>query len=267
MRYIQSFSTSGDVQTAIDNGSLGKPYVAYVESDGAIDWNTKEKTDYSKKYLTFEIVSGGTLVIEKNDNDLYYSKNDADFIQLTNSYNELPLNEGDIIRFYGNNNTFNNNYNAVFRTKFQTNLHYNVYGNIMSLLYGQNFIGKTSFDYNEVFMYLFFKNKIISAKNLILPATTLTNYCYVGMFQGCSKLIEGPEILATTLATSSCNTMFSDCSKLNHIKCMVTGTNYSNTYNWVSGVQTNSGTFVKKVGVTWPTGNSGIPNNWTVIEE
>ena len=87
------------------------------------------------------------------------------------------------------------------------------------------------------------------------------------MFQGCSKLIEGPEILATTLATSSCNTMFSDCSKLNLIKCMVTGTNYSNTYNWVSGVQTNSGTFVKKVGVAWPTGNSGIPNNWTVIEE
>lgn len=27
-----------------------------------------------------------------------------------------------------------------------------------------------------------------------------------------------------------------------------------------------TGTFVKKAGVDWPTGNSGIPSGWTVVE-
>ena len=40
MRYINSYATSGDVQTAIDNGTLGKPYVAYITSTSGIDWNT-----------------------------------------------------------------------------------------------------------------------------------------------------------------------------------------------------------------------------------
>ena len=39
-RFIQSFSTSGDVQTAIDGGQLGKPYVAYLHDEERIDWNT-----------------------------------------------------------------------------------------------------------------------------------------------------------------------------------------------------------------------------------
>jgi len=35
--------------------------------------------------------------------------------------------------------------------------------------------------------------------------------------------------------------------------------------DWVDGVPTGaSGTFVKKSGVSWPTGISGIPSGWTV---
>lgn len=44
MRYIQSFASSGDVQTAIDNNLLGNPYVAYVEDGQHLDWNSLAPT-------------------------------------------------------------------------------------------------------------------------------------------------------------------------------------------------------------------------------
>ena len=39
MRYIQSFSTSGTEQTALDERALGKPYVCFIEDGRYIDWN------------------------------------------------------------------------------------------------------------------------------------------------------------------------------------------------------------------------------------
>ena len=99
-----------------------------------------------------------------------------------------------------------------------------------------------------------------------LPATTLANGCYSSMFHGCKGLTSAPELPATTLAQSCYQYMFQSCTNLNYIKCLAT--NRSATYctaDWVSGVQTTSGTFVKNPAMSsWSTGNSGIPNNWTV---
>lgn len=144
-----------------------------------------------------------------------------------------------------------------------------------------------------------YREMFYGCKNLIagpasLPATTLNNYCYLGMFQGCSSLTTAPELPATTLAnTQSCysrmfkdctslttapelpattlqpscyNSMFSGCSSLNHIKCLATSISaYWALDNWTNGVSA-IGTFEKAAGVNWPTGISGIPDGWTVIE-
>ena len=61
-------------------------------------------------------------------------------------------------------------------------------------------------------------------------------------------------------------TMFSGCGSLNYIKCLATNISASNcTYNWVNGVQTNSGTFIKVDNFTgWATGVDGIPENWNI---
>ena len=45
-RYINSFATENDIQIALQNGELLKPYVAYIEDADRIDWNSKEKVDY-----------------------------------------------------------------------------------------------------------------------------------------------------------------------------------------------------------------------------
>lgn len=94
-------------------------------------------------------------------------------------------------------------------------------GNIMSLLWGSNFVGKTTFpsSVTNIFAYLFRENtNLITAESLLLPATTLKNSCYSGLFTNCSSLLYGPkELPATTMATSCYRGMFEGCSSL--IKC------------------------------------------------
>ena len=47
-----------------------------------------------------------------------------------------------------------------------------------------------------------------------LPATTLFNGCYEGMFAGCVNLTTAPELPATVLAENCYNEMFGSCSSL-----------------------------------------------------
>ena len=98
-----------------------------------------------------------------------------------------------------------------------------------------------------------------------LPATTLANYCYQYMFNGCTKLTTAPALPATTLTNSCYSYMFRNCTSLNYIKCLATDISATDcTKNWVSGVA-STGTFVKNPDMaSWPTGDNGIPEGWTV---
>lgn len=98
-----------------------------------------------------------------------------------------------------------------------------------------------------------------------LPATTLKTNCYNKMFSNCTSLTTAPELPATKLESYCYNQMFYNCGNINYIKCLATNISAVNsTYQWVRGVNEN-GTFVKDANMTsWATGESGIPNNWTV---
>ena len=100
-----------------------------------------------------------------------------------------------------------------------------------------------------------------------LSATTLTNSCYYQMFTSCGSLTTAPELPATSLASYCYYQMFNGCSKLNYIKMLATDISATSClYNWVNGVS-SSGTFVKNPAMTsLPTGTSGIPNGWTVVD-
>ena len=125
-----------------------------------------------------------------------------------------------------------------------------------------------------------------------LPATTLADFCYMGMFHSCSSLQNPPAISAQTLATACCMNMFSECTSLKESPALTAGTLEPYCYsmmfssctslkkitctasdisagnalmNWVDGVPSGAGgTFIKKSGVDWPSGSSGIPSGWTV---
>ena len=150
----------------------------------------------------------------------------------------------------------------------------NLAGNIMSLVWGEDFEGKTDLN-NWTFEAMFagrqqpdYSQKdcpIVSAGSLILPSTTLIGSCYHLMFAGCEHLTTAPELPATTLATWCYRGMFENCPNLNYVKCLAT--DISATYctaNWLDGVSP-TGTFVKNSSMSnWPSGTSGIPSGWTV---
>lgn len=99
-----------------------------------------------------------------------------------------------------------------------------------------------------------------------LPATTLEVDCYAYMFSECISLTSAPDLPATTLDEHCYIHMFDGCSKLNYIKMLATSPyKYIYLIDWVNGVA-SKGTFVKHPSMTsLPTGKSGIPSGWTVV--
>ena len=202
-RYINSFATENDIQIALQNGELLKPYVAYIEDADRIDWNSKEKVDYTTEYLTFNIISGGNINVPTGTT---YSINGAEW---ENTGTTITVNSGETIRFKGNNSTYNNNTFSGSTASFELE------GNIMSLIYGDDFKNNSAISSDFTFYNLFRECvNLVSAKNLVLPSTTLVKACYLSIFQGCTSLTTAPELPATTLASSCYSSMFYGCKSL-----------------------------------------------------
>ena len=230
--------------------------------------------DYSKQYLTFEVVNSGNVTITASNTDVaktiqYSTDNGSTWTSLTTSTTaqELggTLNVGDKVLVKGTNTAYgtSSNYN-----RFGGTAKVNVYGNIMSLISGDNFANNKTLTDSYTFYRLFTNTNLLSAENLILPATTLASGCYNNMFRDCTSLTTAPELPATKLADRCYQYMFSGCRSLNYIKCLATNISATNcTSNWVRGVA-STGTFVKAASMTsWTTGVNGIPEGWTVVNE
>ena len=85
----------------------------------------------------------------------------------------------------------------------------------MSLVYGDNFINNNTIESSYTFLKLFNGNtKLVNAKDLILPATALTDHCYTSMFGSCDALTTAPQLPATTLAKYCYTGMFYSCDAL-----------------------------------------------------
>lgn len=271
--------------------------ITEIRCNGSLVYQKQSGPDYSEPFYventsdtneTLEIIkyfdSSPTLTIEyKTDNTEWTPLGTTSTTALT-----LPLAPGEKIYLRCNTNVWNGN-KILGISK--------VGGNIMSLLYGSNFNGtETSFPSTDgnTFPQLFYGNNTLQdASNLLLPATTLTFKCYAQMFSACTSMTSAPSILpATALAVECYSSMFIDCSSLtkapdlpattlvsgcyyimfnrcyllNEVKCLATtGLNEGHTNEWLNRVA-STGTFYKAAGVTWPTGTSGIPEGWTVVE-
>jgi len=101
----------------------------------------------------------------------------------------------------------------------------------------------------------------------LLPATTLVDYCYYGMFVGQAGLTSSPILPAKTIPASAYNSMFPNCSSLTTITCLATDISATNaTLGWVSGVAA-SGTFYKDPSMNdWSEDNNGYPSGWTLTD-
>lgn len=256
-RFIQSFSTSGDVQTAIDGGQLGKPYVAYLEDEKRLDWNSKSVTPpLSAQPLTIEIESASTITFKAGGGEffgymgprtIYYSINNSDWFSITSSREGAVINvaDGDVVKLKGDNQTYADQsaWAAVKHTYFTVNGTFKLYGNPGSLLSSSAFTELTEFGIYSL-AYLFVEN------------TGLTE----------ARLSMGDVIFSNNNKNSQAFRNFmAECTNLRHIWCdaQVTGSTQNFFPNWVNNVSA-TGTFVKRPNATWTTGTSGIPEGWTV---
>lgn len=278
---------------------------AYSEKDGETSMIVSQLCeyndvhDYSLDYLTFDILTDGVIRWATygtgQTKTIQYSINDGTWTNITaGNSSTISVLSGDKVRFKGNNTSYSNDKSRYSGFDSGCTASFNIEGNIMSLVYGDNFVGNTALTGTYNFCSMFKQSKCISAENLVLPSTTLTNYCYRAMFSKCSNLTTPPELPATTLATAcyyymfeecafskapdllaetlvtQCYyAMFTGCTSLNYIKCMATSINASQCKNnWVAGVS-QSGTFVKSSSIsesTWGRGSSNIPTNWLVYD-
>ena len=247
--------------------------------------NSHKTFDYSK-YMTIEALEDGYEVYLTRD--IEYNLNGHKWESLKANFNSPILKKGDLLSFrcslipgdrfgyfFGNGKAINlrgNILSLIFKDDINLDIsgYRNVFSEIFAFYIGNNII---SVEKNFLPATILGENCYYSmfqgCKNLVkapsLPATTLADGCYNSMFYGCTSLTTAPELPATTLAGRCYGYMFNNCSNLSYITMLATYISVDNCLtDWVSGVA-SSGIFVKHANMTsLPSGNSGIPDGWTV---
>lgn len=167
-----------------------------------------ENCNYTN-YLTFKALERGKFTFS---NSVSYSLDDgATWVNLS-SNTQTPYIEANETIMWKSNLIRNGNGIGHFSSTGM----YEVNGNVMSLMYGDNFQKQVSLSgLSYQFAFLFQNStKLVSAENFVLPSNELTTYCYEGMFENCTMLTKAPKLIATTLNAYCYYHMFRGCTSL-----------------------------------------------------
>ena len=163
---------------------------------------------YENQYLTFEALEDGTFTFGDN-NSLSYSLDDGQtWTALASGTASPTITTGNKIMWKGTCTPDSSSIGI-----FSSTGTFDAYGNIMSIVYEDNFRNSTVIN-NAHFGFLFGGTKVVNAENLVLPSTTLASNCYYFMFYDCKSLITAPALPATTLANNCYYNMFAGCTSL-----------------------------------------------------
>ena len=239
---LRKFNSTSEYKDYLDGETPVIPNVSYCSDISDINYVNYFEY-YKTKYLTFITLENGTftLTIGSNVNtsllsSISYSTDNGLTWTTTNNQDNTTVTittptvlAGDKILWKGEGIAMST---AIFSTEaanrainssiFSSTGEFNIEGNIMSLLYGDDFQNKDSFENNSSsnFALLFYSYntadtaKISSIEKLVFPANTLADQCYVRMFQG-APLVKPPIVLpARELATYCYASMFLGCTNL-----------------------------------------------------
>ena len=158
-----------------------------------------------------------------------YASWPADAASITSSTGNWPVSFGDAIHvtagdkvsFRGDNASYYGN-GTGYECHITSTADVYVYGNMMSLVDADDFSTLATLTGDWNFAKLFklptvnlwdppvtvTTIKSHPTYNIVLPATTLTNYCYNGLFAGCSGITRAPKLPATTMKIGCYAEMF-----------------------------------------------------------
>lgn len=185
----------------------------------------------------------------------------------------VPAEEGEIVYWKGYVDYYSNS--DSYQANFYAEKSFYVQGNIMSLLNGDDFITNSEFrEGSNGFRNLFRgSTTLVSAENLVLPATVLCNRAYCDMFNSCTNLVNTPVFPHAYLPY---NVMFNypmagvfrDCPNIDYVEMYVYTDSvvfdYPFTY-FISGNEKN-GTLIIDDTQEQTYGHSYIsyPSGWTI---
>ena len=173
--------------------------------------------DYSVP-LTFKAMTAGAQVsftLASTVSGVQYSTDGSTWTDYVSGTPITLANVGDMVMFRGDNAGYyasSSDYSHFSCTEACS-----IYGNIMSLVSSTNFATATTLTADDAFRELFRGNSNLrsdASKELVLPATTLSLYCYRSLFSNCTGLTSAPALPATTLSDGCYYYMFSGCTGL-----------------------------------------------------
>ena len=239
-RKLKKFDNLNDYETQ-KGKVMGIPHVVLLEDTNEVIFaskNNENEIDYALEFFTIEALEEGTvgIGIPPSATSLKYRKNNELWIETSEAI-QLSVVANDTIQISCVSDSFNNGCSSPFAVSAP----FNVKGNIMSLLYGDNFKGQIDLSGKyEAFLSLFFNCATLqNAENLILPATTLADFCYYHMFDGCTSLTTSPELPATTLANNCYQNMFFGCTNLTEAPQLPATTLVNDCYSYMFSICTS----------------------------
>ena len=226
--------------------------------------------EYLSQYLTMEMLESGVIslsIIKVAGGSLGYSINNGEWVDknwtTTSASPDIittpSLSVGDKVRWrYSNpNGTFSSGYYS--KSTFSSTGKCNVYGNILSLIYGDNFADKHSVtDSAHVLRDIFRDIQSVSAEFMIIPVDIIHTYCCVLIFSGNTTIEKGPVFISSEIKSNGLQQAFDGCTSLQSVTILADTVNTSQS-NWARNVP-SGGVLTKKTGTTW----NLLPTGWTV---
>ena len=221
MKYLKLFENHTEYEAFKQTDGFIKPNVSHCIQENEVHYTVP--IDWGKEYFTIESLEDNNKIYLKAPNTSITktvsaaTDNGETWVEYTSSTGGsgttlATLNRGDRLLIKGENSAYATSSN---QNQFKSTKQFEVKGNIMSLISGDSFANADELTASYTFYRLFEQcDKLKSAENLILPATTLTESCYRNMFKGCTSLTTAPALPTTTLAQSCCASMFNDCTSL-----------------------------------------------------
>lgn len=263
---VEGYSNKYDVLRALAlnegvSGSLSNSYECLVGLAGIYGGTNFSNNYEAALYLldnaetgfggmTFTAVTAGAIGMSHHGTNatttiprLQYSRDGETWTNWM--FETLFANAGDKIYFKGINDKIshsNENY-----SNFSLTGSFKASGNIMSLLYGDDYKDKESLTGKDYCFYgLFYGTKgILTSPKL--PATTLAIYCYAYMFDG-TNIEKMPELPATSLVYRCYYGMFANCKSLTETTLLpaerLIGDCYRGMFNGATSLHTVRANFI-----------------------
>lgn len=219
-------SKNPDFQSAeiwADNLKCGNPFASDLSLDVNHYYSVKRSSLATDWFRITATQDGTTVTFNYTGDGIKYSPDGGVTWKEYNQKKDTVLNAGGVICYQGSKTNYKNakaeggnTYGAPASTPIlwvkENNKKCYIAGNIMTLLKDREHLSKEAFDgafskdgTNNTWL------DIDPNDPLLLPATTLTEKCYKGMFRRCTALQYAPDLPAETPAAECYSGMFRDC--------------------------------------------------------